>query len=214
MMMPMISRIPDEFKRVLEKSVHEIKAMAERLKVQADSMSVEPLNQDPELLFLPTFLDDFVLQKQFEFTPRKGLILKYFCHDTAAQSYIKVNSLELKSILSNLVNNAAESYGQKSGEIRVGLSADEKSCIISVSDDGAGIPKEYLDKLGSERITFKGGASRGVGLVHAFKTIEAWGGHVVMESVVGLGTTVTIRIEKFIAIESVGISGQSREAAL
>jgi Histidine kinase-, DNA gyrase B-, and HSP90-like ATPase len=94
-------------------------------------------------------------------------------------------------------------YGQRGGEIRVGLRADTEFCEITVSDDGAGIPQEYLNDLGSKRITFKGGANRGVGLVHAFKTIKTWDGKIAIESKVGLGTRIKLKL--FVYVETTGV---------
>src|SRR6185437_8349438 len=64
--------------------------------------------------------------------------------------------------------------------------------------NGAGIPEEYLRQIGSKRITFKGGSERGIGIMHAFKTVEAWGGEIAIESMLGEGTTVRIVLPKYL----------------
>jgi signal transduction histidine kinase len=208
MMVPMMMRLPEEMKRILKASVKDIRTMADRLKSQADSMSVEPLNQAPELIFMPAFLGDLVLQKKMEYSECSQLKLNFLGDQSSQQAFAKLNSLELKSILSNLINNAAEAYGQRDGEIRVGLRADNGYCEISVSDDGAGIPEEYLAELGSKQISFKGGANRGVGLIHAFKAVESWGGRIEIESKVGLGTRIRLYLPLYAEAKSGAMDGQ------
>lgn len=44
---------------------------------------------------------------------------------------------------------------------------------------------------------FKGDGERGLGLVHACKIVESWGGRLIVSSELGMGTTVDIKIPRF-----------------
>lgn len=186
---------PQKVKDVLHSSVTDIRCLLEKLNEQADSMfTMQGGVASTDLVFLPKMLEDLVYQKQVEYSDRGGIEIKFNCSGDAKDAFVRLSALELKSILSNLINNAVESYGASFGRVEVTLSAADGSCVISVADQGAGIPKEFLTDLGSKRITFKGDIGRGVGLLHAFKTVESWGGKVEIESEMGKGTTIHVNI--------------------
>lgn len=198
MMLPMLSFAPSKMQSVLRSSVSEIKGLTERLRTQADSLTGKTSQFDGklELLFLPTFLEGVVASKSQELSGKKfdvSLINK----SGSASAFIMANALELKSILSNLVNNAAESYSGVSGKIEIILESNNDAVLISVKDYGVGIPKNYLELLGNEQITFKGSGERGLGLVHAKKTILNWHGSLQIESELGKGTKIFIHLPKF-----------------
>lgn len=197
MMLPRMFRLPDSMLGPLKSSVKEIRSLADRLKKSADTMSVQ-VKLENELIYLPTFLHDFVAQKNFELQARKAISVQFQSQGSSNNLFVRVCSVELKSILSNVVNNAADSYGATEGKIDIILRDDKTSCCIEVADAGAGIPSEYLTDLGKKRITFKGSATRGVGLVHAYKVVELWGGTMGIESQVGKGTSVFVTIPKYI----------------
>lgn len=199
MMLPGLVTVPERMRRVLKNSVKEIKELSEKLKTQSDSMIVDNHNElDTDLVFLPIFLDDLIRQKQLEYSEVVQARFELIMPSKESCAYVRVSSLDLKSVLSNLMNNAVESYGKSGGKVRVELAVTPESCAISVIDLGAGIPSEFLSQLGHKAITFKGSEGRGVGMVHAFKTVESWGGKVEIESKVGTGTKVRIILPRYL----------------
>ena len=66
---------------------------------------------------------------------------------------------------------------------------------ISIKDQGKGIPEEHLGRIfdpyfsTKERGVQKG---MGMGLTTAYAVVEKHGGHIVVNSTTGVGTTVTI----------------------
>ena len=196
MLMPFMKDLPENIKRVLLVSVEDILAMVDQLKKHAESMAGSA-SVDSTAVFLPVFINDLVMQKQFEFMKRRGIKVHFVSHCDDKKAFVKANGGELKAIISNLINNAADSYGNQPGDIFVDLETTFSRCVISIKDSGAGIPEEYLNQLGKERITFKGGNERGVGLVHAFTVVHAWGGDIKIDSKLGDGTTVRIELPKY-----------------
>ena len=81
--------------------------------------------------------------------------------------------------------------------VSVEVESLDGSCIVSISDKGAGIPKEYINRLGREKITFKGGSGRGTGLTHAMEFIEANRGEIKILSEVGVGSKISITLPRF-----------------
>jgi len=71
-----------------------------------------------------------------------------------------LDSKEISQLILNLVNNALESM-PAGGEATVRTYADENSVILSVQDQGHGIEKDLIEKLGTPFFTTK---EQGVGL--------------------------------------------------
>lgn len=100
----------------------------------------------------------------------------------------------LAAALSNVLINAVEACGE-AGRIAVRASearADGgRSVLISVTDDGCGIPPEKLATIWEPYITNKPGGT-GLGLAIARQTVLAHGGHVSGSSAPGEGTRIDI----------------------
>lgn len=83
-------------------------------------------------------------------------------------------------ILSNILNNAAESMGKISeshpGSIHVEASLRLERIVIEVSDNGCGMSDEILEKVGTKGFTYGKENGTGVGLSHAFHHVKSLGG--------------------------------------
>jgi len=97
-------------------------------------------------------------------------------------------------ILVNLLSNALK-YTPSGGTIKVQVFMDDGWVHFSVTDQGPGIPKEYLDRIFERFVQVearKAGAAVGTGLGLTFckLAVEAHGGRIWIESELGKGTTV------------------------
>jgi signal transduction histidine kinase len=99
----------------------------------------------------------------------------------------------LLRVVENLTTNAAEAISQE-GTVTVTLSEDHGHAVISVADTGCGIPQEFreLRLFAPFQTTKKGGW--GVGLYQAKQAVEQQDGEILVESVVGRGTTFTVKL--------------------
>ncbi len=113
---------------------------------------------------------------------------------------LKADKNTTSTILRNLVNNAIK-FTNTGGNVKISAKSDEdkKFCIITVSDNGVGIPKEKLDGLFNldESISTKGtlgetGLGLGLQLVCEFVSMNK--GKIHAESEEGKGTTFTIML--------------------
>jgi len=100
----------------------------------------------------------------------------------------------LNQVFMNLLINAAQSI-EKRGEINIKTRADNGYVKIKISDTGSGIPKENINRIFDPFFTTKDvGKGTGLGLNVAYKIIKKHHGKIDAKSVVGKGTTFTIRI--------------------
>lgn len=104
----------------------------------------------------------------------------------------------LTSMLENLISNAYR-YGKENGNIKVSLKKDGDSAVLSVADDGIGIPPEIRDKIflrffRADQARTSGDSRYGVGLgLPMVKEIaKLHSAALSLESEEGKGSTFTI----------------------
>ncbi|MDE2464007.1 MAG: PAS domain-containing protein [Alphaproteobacteria bacterium] len=109
---------------------------------------------------------------------------------------VEADRRAIKQILLNLLSNAVK-FTMRGGCITVRTGLSEGGLLLSVEDDGVGIPAEDLPRLGSpfeqartDATLSAGGAGLGLALVRALA--EKHGGWLRIESEQGLGTTVKV----------------------
>jgi PAS domain S-box-containing protein len=102
---------------------------------------------------------------------------------------IVVSRARIEQVLVNLILNSAESITPP-GTISIGVAAIGQRVEIAVRDTGAGIPPELVDQIFEPYFTTKGDdQGTGLGLSIVRDIIEGYGGKLIVESVVGVGTT-------------------------
>lgn len=102
----------------------------------------------------------------------------------------------LRHIMNNLLSNAIK-YSPEGGDIIVELTSKESKIILTVSDQGIGIPKEHKNKLFTvfERANNVGSIKgNGLGLSIIYKAVKLHHGRIKVESTEGKGTKFIIII--------------------
>jgi signal transduction histidine kinase/CheY-like chemotaxis protein len=126
---------------------------------------------------------------------KKGLTLDVDVPDELPHVYC--DRTRIRQVILNLVSNAARFTDQ--GRISVNLQQQPGTVVVSVSDTGPGILPEDVDRIfepfcqGTDRLwRDKGGT--GLGLAISKQFVELHGGHIWLESDVGVGTTFYFRL--------------------
>jgi two-component system OmpR family sensor kinase len=97
-----------------------------------------------------------------------------------------MNKGALTQIMINLLSNAVEAI-TANGKIQI--TADDQ--MISIKDNGCGIPKEYLDKVFDLHYTTKPEGT-GFGMYLVKQLAERLGIKITIQSIVGEGTMVVL----------------------
>lgn len=96
---------------------------------------------------------------------------------TARDVALWIDPTRMEQALVNLVHNALQA--SPDGHVRIGAAARQGECIISVEDDGPGIPEEARGRLFEPFYTTKPvGTGTGLGLSVVHGALEAHGGRV------------------------------------
>jgi signal transduction histidine kinase/CheY-like chemotaxis protein len=112
---------------------------------------------------------------------------------------IMIDPGKIQQVMSNLISNALK-YSYPRTTVKVRLSKpDENKVMISVTDEGQGIPEDEITKMFQpfSRTSVKstgGEESTGLGLVICKKIVEAHGGVIRVETKVGMGSTFYVSI--------------------
>ncbi|MBS1872074.1 MAG: HAMP domain-containing protein [Acidobacteria bacterium] len=110
---------------------------------------------------------------------------------------IPCDSSQIQQVVLNLVMNAIEATQGKAGRVEVltKLGPNRDAVVLTVADNGEGIPPENLSKIFDPFFTTKPeGKGVGLGLAVLYGIVEAHGGEVDVKSEVGSGTIFTVRL--------------------
>ncbi len=100
----------------------------------------------------------------------------------------------LNQVFLNVLMNAVEAVPDR-GEITVKAYADNGTAVVQVIDTGVGISSDHLERIFDPGFTTKGrGIGTGMGLAIAYQIVCDHKGEITVDSQIGRGTTVTIRL--------------------
>jgi signal transduction histidine kinase len=114
---------------------------------------------------------------------------------------VETDPARLRQVIGNLISNAVK-YTPPGGHVAIDATVrdngapDSKQVLISVCDDGPGIPEDQLPRLFMEFTRFDPTAAEGagVGLAISQKIAEALGAAITVESRVGVGSKFVLHV--------------------
>ena len=191
-------------------AVHDDPAMAQRFseklvgeterlgRLISDLLDLSKL-EDPANISRRSTNLSLVAEEQFEevrgAASSKAMDLRSMISD---EVWVKGDHQQLGLMIRNLLDNAIR-YTPERGTVTLSVSGDERDALISVSDNGMGIPLksqarvfERFYRVDKDRSRDRGGTGLGLSIVK--HVVELHGGHVSLDSELGEGSTFTVRL--------------------
>lgn len=164
--------------------------------------------------FAPCSIPNIVNQAKMAIQPRaaeRNMQIITQCPETFA--LVRADAERLEQVLLNLLSNSVK-YAKAHTDITVDCRLDEDGMVVSVTDEGPGIPDKHLPYLFQRFSRLPGSEDQapgsGLGLHIARKIIEAHEGRIWVESEVGKGSTFAFLLPKSLLEESASAFAESR----
>lgn len=112
----------------------------------------------------------------------------------------KADLQRIRQVMTNLIENAIK-YGHDNGKVVVSLQEDKKHLLVTVKDDGPGIPPEHLNRIFErlyrvEKSRSKDRGGTGLGLAIVKHILNAHKTKVTVMSKVDTGTTFSFKLDR------------------
>ncbi len=105
---------------------------------------------------------------------------------------VRCDEHRIKQVFLNVLKNAIDAM-PNGGAIHLALEADDRDLTVRIRDEGPGMPKELLERIGDPFFTTKSDGT-GLGIMVCHRIVEAHNGSMRFTSAPGAGTTVHIRL--------------------
>jgi len=178
---------------VLDRYVRTITETIEKVRVfTANLMDARPVSSEKEVINFDALLREVV---EYLIPQKRFRDVSINIIENPENVRFKANPTQIQQLLHNLFNNAADATQDKgNGQIEVAVNtiSEESAFTFTLKDNGVGIDTEQLKKAFVERFTTKP-TGHGFGLVVCQRIIEHHGGVLSVDSVVGEGTSITVR---------------------
>lgn len=162
-----------------------------RIDNETSQLDIELTNFTAFITFILNRFDKIKSQSQ-EDTKKYELIREY----PITPIWVEIDTDKMTQVIDNILNNAIK-YSPDGGKIKVGMKTTDAQLIISISDEGLGIPKKDLPRIfdrfyrvDKARSRAQGGT--GLGLAIAKEIIKQHKGFIWAKSEYGKGSTFTI----------------------
>ncbi|MCH7871137.1 MAG: ATP-binding protein, partial [Planctomycetes bacterium] len=141
-------------------------------------------------------LPDLIAEVRDEFMTRSSLPASSFVVSHSDRlPPAQVDRAQIKTLLAELVNNAADAIEQPGGNIAINCRAQVSDGVVEVTvrDNGTGMTPAVLERVFDPFFSHhKAGRRRGFGLARAHRIVEAHGGRIWLESRPNEGTVAHV----------------------
>jgi putative PEP-CTERM system histidine kinase len=162
--------------KTISQSLDKINGMCSRLSLLSQKLELHPQEVDLNQLLKATLkgLD--------------GLLKAEPVLDLQSLPKALLDPEQIQKVLTNLILNANEAV-RNGGGIRIATELQGNSIFLSISDDGCGMGKEFMEHRLFRPFQTTKKQGMGIGLFHSKKIIEAHQGKIEVESEEGKGST-------------------------
>ncbi len=172
----------EKTKRIIMDAIERIQSISMELSTPSQSNSAKETN-------LTEMTRLIIQQKTLEYMNHN---IEYVFESGEDKVMKNINKDVFSRMLSNLINNSIESFENNEGTIEIDIKDFKNYFVISVKDNGKGIPADIQTHVGQRGFTFGKLEGQGLGLSYVKETVEKIGGQVNVISKENKGTLVQI----------------------
>lgn len=165
--------------RVMEQGVSRINRMCNHLSILSQKVELKKVETDINKL-TSTCL-----------TCLNGSDKILLIQDLRTVPKLMIDPEQIQKVVTNLILNAKEAIGNE-GEIKLATEQKDGWVILSVSDNGCGMSKEFMDRLLFRPFKTTKKQGMGIGLYQSKMIMEAHHGRIEVESEEGKGSTFKV----------------------
>ncbi|MGZ8557387.1 MAG: two-component system sensor histidine kinase NtrB, partial [Chitinophagaceae bacterium] len=189
----------DHFTIPFEESVDSQKnllAIMQRNCIRINHIITELLNLSKplELTFQKHTLQE-ILDESITLTQDRINLQKVTVHKKYPELPLEISANKSKLVIAftNILINAIEAMETGKGELSVSIISSPNNYVVSIKDNGKGVPAEYMNKLFEPFFTMKKNGT-GLGLPATYSIIQSHKGDIRVESKVNKGTEFIISL--------------------
>ncbi|MDI4647180.1 sensor histidine kinase [Cohnella hashimotonis] len=180
-------READEQLAVIERAAAHLMEMAGRIHSRTRDFAWNPARCDPAALM------GEALEPLKERFAGQGVLVSEAYEETEA---LFADPVHLREAIGNVLANAADAL-EAGGLLEIKISKERRHIVLSVRDNGPGMPPELLERVWEPFFSTKQGKSNyGLGLSYVYQVLRKCGGRAEIESKPGSGTVVRLRITR------------------
>ncbi len=193
-----------EFLQIIDEKADELRDLIDKL-LQSAKLEAGALKLEKEPVLIPRLVQR-VVEDILSRSGNRKVIIEFAPSFPVVEADVRC----IEQVVRNLVENAVK-YSSDECEIIVAGEIKDNKVVVSVSDNGMGIPPEHQDKVFErfyrvDSILTRGIPGSGLGLSITKGHVEAHGGSVWLESTDGKGSNFCFSLP----LERVGNSKKSR----
>ncbi|MBI5949336.1 MAG: PAS domain S-box protein [Chloroflexi bacterium] len=111
----------------------------------------------------------------------------------SAPVVIEGDRSQVEQAITNIVLNARDAM-PAGGHIRIALGTSAGSAVLTIADDGPGMPEETRSRIFEPFFTTKVGSGTGLGMAITYGVVQGHHGEITVDSAPGTGTTFAITL--------------------
>lgn len=188
-----LQKLPEETRVLMKSAITRIRDIAAELSATSRGENVSSTAR--ENVLLSGLVDKILIEKKIQYRYRSRVEIEATMDASSYGLFAAIVPSEFGRLLSNVVNNSVEAI-ESAGRVEISLQSADDCIFLKISDNGKGIPQDVVPKLGGRGETYGKSGGSGLGLHHARKNIESWGGKFELQSREGQGTVVTLSLPR------------------
>ncbi len=182
-----IEESPEKARKLIQKCVDRLTTFSQDILGVSKNCSNEANSPTP----IDELLNDIIEEKRRKLESK--FITLNLNSKVKSKCDMKIDSSMFGRIFSNLLQNAIDAIDSL-GEIHIEAETTSNKVLCHIKDNGKGIRKEILDKIGQRGFSFGKKEGNGLGIWGARSYLNSIGGSLTIQSEEKVGTSVTIEI--------------------